>query len=225
MLSDEVNKNAEIVFAYLKINEEFDEKADLIMAFASSSLASARYAAKLYRQGLAPKVLFSGGETHYRNPVLAKTNFKTEAEWFKNEAIHCGVDPEDIVLEKKAGNSSENIKFSYQKLKELNIKTEKIIFTQKPYMMRRVLASLQKQWPDKSTIFIPMCEDITFKQFSYQLPEELITVHLNTMVGDLQRVIEYSKTKYNYQTEQEVPKEVYKAYLSLVDAGYDKRLL
>ena len=43
------------------------------------------------------------------------------------------------------------------------------------------------------------------------------------MVGDMQRIIEYPKPEYNYQIYQDVPEEVYRAYLSLRDAGYDKR--
>jgi hypothetical protein len=43
------------------------------------------------------------------------------------------------------------------------------------------------------------------------------------MVGDMQRIIEYPKR--GYQVEQEVPRDVLKAYDFLIQAGYDKQLI
>ena len=46
---------------------------------------------------------------------------------------------------------------------------------------------------------------------------------LNTMVGDLQRIVEYPKL--GFQSKQDVPEIVLTAMQSLIDMGYTKHLL
>lgn len=222
---ENVNKDAELVFNYLNLSQSNPDEADLILVFCSSDLRVAEFASKLYLDKLAPKIVFSGGATSYRNPLLAKSEFKTEAELFANRAIDLGVPKADLLLEDKSENTGENIAFSYNLISELKLRAKKIIITQKPYMMRRTLAALEKQWPDKSTEFIPISEDISYWDYTKKMNETEFNYFINTMVGDLQRVIEYSKPKYNFQSYQEVSPGVMASYLNLVDAGYNQRLL
>ncbi len=49
------------------------------------------------------------------------------------------------------------------------------------------------------------------------------TTWIVTLVGDLQRVIEYPKL--GFAIAQDVPEDVYAAFKALVAAGFDSRLL
>lgn len=60
-----------------------------------------RHAAQLYRQRLVRSIIVSGGV-----PVPGKS--QTEAEWFRDNLVLLGVPEEDILVENRATNASEN---------------------------------------------------------------------------------------------------------------------
>jgi len=92
---------------------------------------------------------------------------------------------------------------------------------QKPYMERRTLATCVKQWPDKNTRFSVTSPNVPFEEyFNDANPKELV---INIMVGDLQRIKEYSKL--GYQIEQDIPDDIWKAYERLIELGFGKHLM
>jgi hypothetical protein len=78
-----------------------------------------------------------------------------------------------------------------------------------------------KQWPDKNISVMVTSPQISFEQYPNNIlgKEEII----HTMVGDLQRIIEYPKL--GFQIEQEVPPLVLEALEQLVADGYTDHLL
>ena len=87
--------------------------------------------------------------------------------------------------------------------------------------MFRTYATFKKQWPDPCTEVRVTSPQIPYEDY----PNDFLTKDdiLHTMVGDLQRIIEYPKQ--GFQIEQEVPKDVLEAMEQLIVAGYTNHLM
>lgn len=190
-------------------------KADLILALGSKDGKVASRAAELFRQGLAPKILFSGG----LGKLTAEVTNIPEAERFAKVAIDEGVPEEAILIENKSTNTGENIQFSFELLKGNNLNPKKIILITKPYMERRAYATFMKQWPENDIEILVTSPQMTFEEYlNYgdTSPEEII----NLMVGDLQRIKFYPEK--DFQIPQEIPDDIWQAGEELVKLGFDK---
>jgi uncharacterized SAM-binding protein YcdF (DUF218 family) len=205
---------AKIIWDYMHMHQPL-EKADSIFVLGSSDLRVATYAAQLYLDGWAPLLILSGGEGRSTLNLWDMT----EAEKFASIALELGVPEDNILLEKRATNTGENIQFTKQLLAEKGIDVSKLILVQKPYMERRTYATFMKQWPEMS--FIVMSPDISYEEY----PEGDRTKEhvLNMMVGDLQRIKEYPAK--GFQIEQDIPENVWSAYEQLVQEGYMQHLI
>lgn len=217
MTSKEVDKLAKKIWNYHHINHKL-EKADAIFVLGSHDLRVADFGAKLFLKGYAPSIIFSGGVAHQGDLLKTCWN-KSEAEIFAERAIRLGVPKDKIVIENKATNTGENVKFTEKilNIKHLNFKS--FIIVQKPYMERRAYATIKVYWPNKKIIVTS--PPIEFEEYPNQeiSKEDLI----NIIVGDLQRIKIYPKK--GFQLFQEIPKDVWEAYMKLVKLGYTKHLL
>ena len=86
----------------------------------------------LFREGLAPRILFSGGQGNFTEAWE-----ESEAIVFGRRAEELGVGREAIVVETASSNTGENIKNSYKLLMEKGLLPRRIILVQKPFMERR----------------------------------------------------------------------------------------
>ena len=78
-----------------------------------------------------------------------------------------------------------------------------------------------KQWPGREVETMVTSPRISFEQYPNEnLSQEEI---LHTMVGDLQRIIEYPKL--GFQISQEVPQTVVDAMEKLIALGYTNHLI
>jgi uncharacterized SAM-binding protein YcdF (DUF218 family) len=84
--------------------------------------------AELYKNGVVKKLILSGGNDFPDNA--------NEAEVMKTVALMQGVKDEDILLEKKATDSYENLLYSYNIAKENNL--NKVILVTELYHLPRV---------------------------------------------------------------------------------------
>lgn len=208
------NEYAKIIWDYMLMNQKL-EKADAILVLGSSDLRKAEYAAKLYHEGWAPLVIFSGGEGRNTSGLWGMT----EAEKFASVAMEHGVPEEAILLEKRSTNTGENIQFTRQLLEEKDIHPKKIIVAQKPYMERRTYATFMKQWPGMD--FIVTSPQISFDD--YVQGNHPLEFTISMLVGDLQRIKEYPAL--GFQIEQEIPENVWLAYDALVEQGFTQQLI
>lgn len=191
------------------------EKADCILVLGSHDLRVAERGAELYLQGWAPLLVMSGGLGNFTQGMWTEK----EADNFAAIAVQMGVPRQDILVENMSTNTGENIKFTQKLLKEKGLNPETFIVVQKPYMERRSYATFKIHWPDKKLM-------VTSPQISFEdYPNEEIPLErvINIMVGDLQRIKEYPAK--GFQVYQEIPADVWDAYLQLVDAGFDKHLI
>jgi uncharacterized SAM-binding protein YcdF (DUF218 family) len=193
------------------------EPADVLLVCGSVDVRVPAYAAELYKQGLAPIVLVSGG----LGKVSRNTSWNSEAEVFADVLRHDGVPKQAIILEDKATNGGENIRFSYELLRSKNMLPRSLILIHKPYMERRAYATFMQQWPAQSTKIQASSPPIDYDEYFATEAVKEQAIHL--MVGDLQRIKEYPKL--GYQIEQSIPTDVWKAWQRLVEASYTKHLL
>jgi uncharacterized SAM-binding protein YcdF (DUF218 family) len=190
------------------------EKADAILVLGSYNLKVPEYAAKLFLEGWAPLIVFSGKSG--RN--TSKAWNKSEAEMFADVAMQAGVPKEKIILETESTNTGENILFTKELLTKKRIDIQKFILVQKPYMERRAYVTFKKCWPNKEVIVTS--PPIPFEE--YADPGKSPKAFISQLVGDLQRIKVYADK--GWQIPQEIPEEVWDAYEKLLALGYTNHL-
>lgn len=195
------------------------EPADVIIGFGSHDLTIASRAARLYKEGWAPLILFTG----YLGKGTAGVFQEPEAEVYAKIAMAKGVPAQAILIEAKATNTGENILFAREMLACQGIRPGKIIAVHKPYMTRRIWAALGRQWPETEVIVAPgnpSLDDYMDSQLADGVDEKEI---IDSLVGDFQRMDVYAKL--GWQVSQEIPARAWESYEALVKMGYDRYIV
>ena len=209
---NEVDENAKIIWDYMLMHQEL-KKADAIFVLGSNDTRVAERAVQLYQEGLAPIIIFSGGNGK------GSDFSKPEAEVFADIAIAKGVPESAIIKEPASSNTGENILFTKKLFEEKGLRFRSFILVQKPYMERRTYATFRKQWPEGECIVTS--PQLSFEEYAED--ENSKNRFINVMVGDLQRIKEYPAK--GFQIPQEIPDNIWSAYERLVELGYTKYLL
>lgn len=201
-----------VLWNYHQLHHELS-LADGILVFGSNDLRVAGHAAKLFHEGLAPWILFSGARGR-----MTQDWPETEAEAMGRVARECGVPEEKIFIENQATNTGENIRFSRELLVSRGIVLNEAIVVQKPYMERRTIAALEVQWPEVR--FRASSPALGFEEYcAGALTPELVT---SAMAGDFQRILDYPAL--GFASVQETPQEVMDAFRVLVEGGFTAQL-
>ncbi|MDR3704046.1 MAG: YdcF family protein [Candidatus Sulfopaludibacter sp.] len=208
---------ARIVWDYLQLKHE-PVPADVIVAFGTNDLRVARFAARLYREGFGSRLVCTGGMAH-QGDLLATNWHRTEAEMYADEAIALGVPRDRILLERRATNTAENVRFTREVLCRNGSHPRGLVLATKPFMQRRVWATMAVEWPGipASLASEPMTLD---EYFTGDLPPEKV---IPIMLGDLQRVWIYGRR--GWSAPQIVPPEVMEAYREFKALGFTQQLL
>lgn len=216
-MKPEALRLARIVWDYHHLNQE-PLPAEVIIALGTNDLRVAEFAADLYHRGFGRKLVCTGGLAHQQD-LLATNWTRTEAEMYAEVALGRGVAREDILLETRATNTSENLRFSRELLGRKGFEPNRILIVVKPFMQRRAWATLVVEWPQvQATLASP---NLTLEQyFTNELTPERI-IHI--LVGDLQRTWVYAER--GYSAPQVIPDEVKRAYDALLAMGFTKHLL
>ena len=207
----------QVIWDYLCLHRE-PEKADVIVGFGNFNDNIARRAAELYRQGLAPKVLFTGGLGRNTLGLLPET----EADRFARVAMECGVPAEAIIREDKSTNTTENIRFTRALLEAQEVPHGRILGVHQPFMERRITAAMGVYWPELD--FSVTSPQVNVPQYLEDARRQGITENasISVIVGDFQRMELYAQK--GWQLPQEIPGEAWEAFRQLVAMGYDKQL-
>jgi uncharacterized SAM-binding protein YcdF (DUF218 family) len=146
-----------------------------------------------------------------------------EADQFARIAVGMGVPAERILVENSSTNTGENILFTQRMLAERGLSLDRFSLVQKPYMERRSYATFRKLWPDKHVLVTS--PRVSLDDYLSAYSNESLTAAdvVSIMVGDLQRIREYPAR--GFQIPQEIPADVWSAFLRLVEAGYDRHLI
>ncbi len=216
-VSEEALRLGRIIYQYHQLNHH-PIPADVIVALGTNDLRVAEFAADLYLKGYGSTLLCTGAIAH-QGDLLATPWEKTEAEMYAGIAESRGVPLENILLETRAANTSENIRFTRELLAAHRVSPRNIVFVVKPFMQRRVWATLAVEWPEMpATVASPQ---LTLDEyFTAELSPDRI---LNIMLGDLQRIWIYAKR--GWSAHQHLPDEVREAYGKLTEMGFTRHLL
>ncbi|WP_018566308.1 YdcF family protein [Streptomyces sp. PsTaAH-124] len=191
------------------------QPVDVAIGLGSHDLGVATRSAELYRAGLFPTLVFTGGNS----PTTAKVFPRGEAVHFREHAIDLGVPSEAILLEPSAGNTGQNITLSRAVLAAVGIVPATVLLVSKPYMERRSYATARKLWPDVEILCAS--EPLELDDYVKSIGDGKLV--LDMLVGDLQRVIEYPR--HGFAIEQDVPADVRGAYEALIRDGFTSRLI
>ena len=210
-------EHLEVLWDYLGMHQT-PEKADCIVGFGNFNDHIARRAAQLYKEGYAPKVLFTGGVGRNTDGLFTEP----EAVRFARVAMECGVPGEDIILEPESTNTRENIEFTRRKLQELQLPHGKILGVHQPFMERRICAAMGVYWPEQA--FRVTSPQVTIPEYLEAALRQGIShdASVSVIVGDFQRIDLYARL--GYQLPQEIPERAWEAFRALVDMGYDSQL-
>ncbi|MFG2546995.1 YdcF family protein [Streptomyces sp. NPDC048594] len=181
----------------------------------SHDLGVADVTATLYRDGMAPVVVFTGATsrtTHERMP-------RGEAEHYRERARELGVPADAILVEPKARNTGENIKFSRALLAQEGIAVSSVLLVSKPYEERRAYATARKLWPDVD--WICASAPVSFSEYVAAIGDERLVIDM--LVGAQQRLMIYPDQ--GFMVRQEIPTDIETAYRRLVGDGFTSRLV
>lgn len=183
------------------------QPADVIIVPGSNDTRVAEVACRLYQQGFAPWVVFSGHTGRFTQGLFDTS----EAETFALVAKENGLPSEAILIEPQATHSGENVLLSYQLLKERGIKAERILVVHKPYMERRAYATFMKQWPEPlQSLQVTSSSDSVFDYLTEELTLDFV---MQALVEDFERIQHYPAQ--GFQIEQTIPQEVLLAHQAL----------
>lgn len=105
-----------------------------------------KYAVELYKKGFAKNVIFSSGYAFvYSEPLVMKAL-----------AVSLGIPQDAVLIEDKARNTYENVKFTSEIIKGNGWK--KILLISSPYHMRRVMLVFGKIAKDINVVYSPVLE-------------------------------------------------------------------
>ncbi|MCG9648825.1 YdcF family protein [Vibrio brasiliensis] len=199
-------QHIEHLWQYMQLSDTL-QRADCIFVLCSNDLRVAEHAAKLYLEGWANKVIFSGGVGRLTEGMFSGS----EAQAFADHAHDLGVPIADIIIEDKATNSGENVVFTHQLLRRSGLDFHSFILVQKPYMERRAYATFVKQWPAE---YSHICVSSPKTAFCDYFGEEIdLTTTVTAMLGDFERIKHYPSL--GFQIEQPVPDSVETSYQAI----------
>ncbi|MFJ2748829.1 MULTISPECIES: YdcF family protein [unclassified Streptomyces] len=207
-------RRAELIWDYHQMRHDL-VPVDVAIGLGSHDLGVAAVSADLYRAGLFPVLVFTGG-----NSPTTRARFpRGEAVHYREHALELGVPDSAIFVEPNAANTGQNITLTRDLLAATGVTPKTVLLVSKPYMERRSFATARKLWPEVEVLCAS--EPLELDDYLKSIGDEKLV--LDMLVGDLQRVIEYPKL--GFAVAQDVPEDVYDAYESLMRDGFTSRVI
>ncbi|HEX3848504.1 MAG TPA: YdcF family protein [Steroidobacteraceae bacterium] len=204
-----------VLWNYLRLGRPL-ERREAIVVFGGHDLRIAEWAARLWLDGWAPKLIISGGLGYYTSKIW----HEPEAHKFRRIAIERGVDPDAILIEDQSTNSGENVVRTLEVLHKHGMTLRRAICVQKPYVERRALLTLKKQWP--TCDFLLSSPPISYECYPHPDVIEFEKL-INELVGQVDRVEKYPLL--GFMAKNDVPQEVLRAKRRLVGLGFVNHLV
>jgi len=149
--------------------EEPPARSDVILVFGggvgesgkpgTSTLERARYAARLYHEGLAPKIIFSSGYQQFN---------RKDSENMQKFALAEGIGPEAVIIENSSANNYQNVTNCLALMAELGLGSALVVSGQYNMLRTRLLFDRQLNLYPESGItqdslhLTPVAESIFF---------------------------------------------------------------
>ncbi|MCC5034709.1 YdcF family protein [Streptomyces sp. WAC 00631] len=181
----------------------------------SHDLGVADTTVALYRDGMAPLIVFTGATSRTTRDRMPRG----EAEHYRERALELGVPAHVILIEPNARNTGENITFSRALLADRGIAVSSVLLVCKPYEERRAYATARKLWPEVE--WVCASESMSFAEYIAAIGDESLVIDM--LVGAQQRLMVYPDQ--GFMIRQDIPVGVEKAYRRLVTDGFTSRLI
>ncbi|MFF5365650.1 YdcF family protein [Streptomyces sp. NPDC013187] len=181
----------------------------------SHDLGVADTAVDLYKHGMAPLLLFTGATS----PTTRERMPRGEAVHYRERAVELGVPSSDVLVEPRARNTGENIRFSRELLEEAGVEVSSVLLISKPYEERRAYATARKLWPGVEVV--SASSPMTLDEYADSIGDARLVIDM--LVGALQRLMIYPEQ--GFMIDQPLPADVLEAYERLCRAGFTSRLL
>lgn len=181
----------------------------------SHDLGVADAAVGLYERGMAPLLVFTGANS----PTTRERMPRGEAVHYRERALELGVPESAVLVEARARNTGENIRFSRALLEESGVDVSSVLLVSKPYEERRTYATARKLWPEVE--FLSASAPMTFEQYVDSIGDPRLVIDM--LVGALQRLLIYPDQ--GFMIRLEVPDDVLAAHERLYADGFTSRIL
>lgn len=190
-------------------------RSDVVVGLGSSDISVATACADVLRQRRAPLIVFSGANSK----DTAKFFPDGEAEHYARHALALGANPTQIMIERRATNTEENLRYSRELLESRNIDLKTALIATRPHHQLRALGTAKRVWPD----VVVQCTSIRASFSEYLRIAGDAERVVNVMVGEIQRLEVYARK--GLILADPVPAPVMAATRKLAHLGYHHRLL
>jgi uncharacterized SAM-binding protein YcdF (DUF218 family) len=171
--------------------------------------------ADLYHRGMMPLIVFTGATSRTTRDRMPRG----EAEHYRERAMELGVPADAILVEPRARNTGENIRFSRALLEEHKAAVSSVLLVSKPYEERRAYATARKLWPEVE--WLSASTPMTMADYVDSIGDARLVIDM--LAGAQQRLMIYPRQ--GFMIEQRVPDDVAAAYERLREAGFTSRLV
>jgi uncharacterized SAM-binding protein YcdF (DUF218 family) len=214
IFSPDIRADALLLWEYLKMHHQ-PRACSVAVALGSHDLGVADTAADLYRRGYAPLIVMTGASS----PTTRDRMPRGEAEHYRERAVELGVPESAVLVEPKATNTGENIRYSRELLEAAGVEATSVLLVSKPYEERRAYATMRKLWP--SVEVVCASAPVSYDDYVATIGDERLVIDM--MAGAAQRVMIYPGR--GLIADQAVPDEVSAAYGRLRERGFTSRLV
>lgn len=212
---DVIASCAETLWRFHNVAVASPAAADIVLGLGSYHLAVADRAAELVAQGLAPRILFCGGEGNWTRGQWANS----EAERFGERSLALGIPAAAVTVETASANIGQNFAAARNILNTMGLSPDQILVVTKPNTTRRAKLTQAVVWPEIVAAYCAPSLHWTNQCVGEMTVDDVIC----EMVGDLQRILVYPGL--GFQAEDVVPQGVLDCYNVLVAAGFNKHLI
>ncbi|MER7763492.1 YdcF family protein [Streptomyces sp. NPDC097619] len=191
------------------------QPCSVVIGLGSHDLGVADAAVHLYKRGMAPLIVFTGASS----PTTRERMPRGEAVHYRERALELGVPGPVVLVETRARNTGENIRFSRELLEDAGVEVSSVLLVSKPYEERRAYATARKLWPDIE--IVSASSPMTLPEYVDSIGDARLVIDM--LVGALQRLLVYPDQ--GFMISQQVPAPVTAAYERLRHRGFTSRLV
>ncbi|MET7940061.1 YdcF family protein [Streptomyces sp. NPDC005302] len=214
MISTQAWADAQLLWDFQEMGHEL-RPCSVAIGLGSHDLGVAETTADLYRRGMMPLTVFTGATSRTTRDRMPRG----EAEHYRERAMELGMPADAILVEPRARNTAENIRFARALLEEHQITVSSVLLVSKPYEERRAYATARKLWPEVE--WVSASTPMTLADYVDSIGDARLVIDM--LVGAQQRLMLYPQQ--GFMIEQFVPGEVAAAYERLREAGFTSRLV
>ena len=181
----------------------------------SHDLGVADTAVDLYERGFMPLVMFTGATSRTTQDHMPRG----EAVHYRERALERGVPDSAVLVEPRASNTGENVRFSRELLEDRGIAVSSVLLVSKPYEERRAYATARKLWSEVE--IVSASTSMAFEEYVDSMRDVRLVVDM--LVGAVQRLMIYPER--GFMVSLPVPEDVSGAYERLCRDGFTSRLV